>query len=101
MPKFKPGPGKNRPRFSGKVVRVTWDDASYCGLQVPLDEVDEGFVVETFGLCTRESKKGLTLTMDIPRDIGDVRHSSFVPWGMVTQVKVYGTEYVPRKKKKK
>src|SRR6266540_2310279 len=98
MSSFRAGPGRTRPRFAGKIVKVTWDDASWDSRQVPLADVEEGFVCETFGLCMRETKKGLTVVMDVPQGMDEVRHSSFVPWGMVKAVKVYGTEWTVKRK---
>ena len=86
---MKPDVGKESPRYAGRILCVRWDDASYHNDQAQLDEIAEGFVVDTYGLCVRESKKGLTLSMDLVRETGEQRHSSFIPWGMILKIRRY------------
>lgn len=88
-------PGGRTPRYLGKVVCVDWDDASYDSDACRLDDIDEGYRVMTYGLCIRQTKKGLTVSTDVVED-GRFRHTHFAPWGMILGVKIYGGEYRPK-----
>jgi hypothetical protein len=74
----------------GHPVRVTWEDAWFTEEYHSSEymEAESGKEVITYGLCISDTKKGLSIAMDVCPGEDRYRDIKFVPTGMLRQVKV-------------
>lgn len=75
----------------GKALQVSWMDAWQSGEYFSFEEAArmDGKVLESYGFCIGDTKKGLSLAMDDLRPAEDnrFRDVKFIPRAMVVKIK--------------
>lgn len=73
-----------------KPVKVVWEDAWTSGGRYTQEEINrtQPLLMDLYGLCVRDDKAGITITMEKAPKEGNYRCIWFVPRAMVKKVTV-------------